>query len=143
MSSVKFQEVIDEYKQQLPDQLYKKLCDLNMMENKREEQDVHFYKIKYVRPDHHYDDDDDNNITVSIKTKIVQLEKKWYNRVSSDINEKGWCLHNIAIENENGELEYKDIVKNKQVQVYNWGGEFHNKTFHYTAFPKIISIECL
>lgn len=136
MSSVKFQEVIDEYKQELPDQLYKKLCDLNMMENKKEEQDKHFYKIKYIIPNHYYDDCGDNNIMIEFKTKIIKLEKKIYDEVVKKIDNDGW--HPSLGGGE-------DILKDKQVQVYNSGSscDDDNKFFHYTAHPCIISIECL
>jgi hypothetical protein len=90
MSSVKYQEIIDEYKEELPDGLYKKLCDLNMLENKKEEQNEDFYKIKYVIPDHYYDDDGDNNIMIKFKTKIIKLEKKIYDEVVKKIDNDGW-----------------------------------------------------
>lgn len=139
MSSVKYQEIIDEYKEELPDGLYKKLCDLNMLENKKEEQNEDFYKIKYVIPDHYYDDDGDNNIMIKFKTKIIKLEKKIYDEVVKKIDNDGW---HPSLGGGGG----KDILKYKQVQVYNSSVSHYNRSnnfFHYSVHPCIISIEKL
>lgn len=144
MSSFRYQELIDEYKDQLPDILYKKLCDLNQEENKKEENTEDFYEIKYVEPNHFYNDDMENNIQTVVKTKIMKLEQRWYNAIVKHINADGWCHEQVCIRNPNNVYETKKILKINYKQVYDIGScscDEATKFFSYYAHPKIISIK--
>jgi len=143
MSSIALQEKIDEYKEQLPDQLYRELCDLAMKENKQEQKEQDFYEIKYIIPVHFHDDDGDNTIEVAFQTQIVKFEKKVYNRVFEDINSDGYCCHQVNIKKDDGNYEHYTLIKHQHKQIYNnlSSCEDDNKFFHITFKPKIISIK--
>ena len=143
MASITIQEKIDEYKEQLPDQLYIELCDLTMKENKQEQKEQDFYEVKYVIPCHFHDDDGDNNISVEFKKEIVKLEKKIYNKVIEEINSRGVCCHQVNIRIDDGCYDNYQIIKQKNKQIYNnsSGCNDDNKFFNIFVRPKIISIK--
>ena len=91
MTSVQIQEVIDEYKQTIPDELYRQLCDLTMKKNKEENEDEEkVYKIGYIIPDIYYCTNNEHMINdISFKTKLVKLKRKYYNEIIQNINKDG------------------------------------------------------
>ena len=146
MSSASIQEKIDEYKEQLPDQLYRELCALTMIENRKEKEqeqkEQDFYEVKYVYPSHFYDCDSDNNIEVKFKTKIVKLEKKYFDEVIEGINStRGYCFHQVNVRNDDGSYDSLEIIKHKHKQIYSYCGEGDNRYFNFTVRPKILSIK--
>ena len=117
MSSQEYQQLIDEYKENIPDGLYKMLCDLNMKKNKDEVEDEAFYTIYYFIPKHHYrDDDDDNVITIDNKTVIKKLTNDQYNLIKTEIETKNYCNKSIYTGDEYGFFDILDrehiIIKN-------------------------------
>ena len=142
MSSAKYQELIDEYKEHLPDILYKKLCDLNQEENKKEENTEDFYEIQYAETSHFHNDDLENNIQIIVKTKILKLEQRWYNVIVKHINADGYCENEVCITHPNNDYEVKKLLKIKYKQVYNNSScSCDAKLFSYYVHPKILSIK--
>jgi hypothetical protein len=86
----KLQAKIDEYKEQMPDELYRQLCNLTMEEFKKEERKSDFYKVYFLIPRHNYDDCDGNEIRIRKDSRIVKLNIDDYNRIQSDITEEGF-----------------------------------------------------
>lgn len=144
MTSRAIQEKIDEYKEQIPDELYRQLCALTM---KQHEDEQNFYEIQYAVPFHYHDDDNDNNIKVIIEKKLVKLEKKVYNRIVNNINQDGGCPAELTIQGNDNQYETKVIIERTYPTVYNnncrsrWNVDDENKFFHFTAHSKIISIK--
>tara|TARA_R110001606_G_scaffold396765_2_gene571534 strand:+ start:94 stop:531 length:438 start_codon:yes stop_codon:yes gene_type:complete len=117
MSSQEYQQIVDEYKECIPDGLYKKLCDLNMKKNKDEVEDEAFYTIYYFIPKHHYrDDDDDNVITIDNKTVIKKLTNDQYNLIKTEIETNNYCKKSLYTGDEYGFFDILDrehiIIKN-------------------------------
>ena len=139
------QEKIDEYKQQLPDQLYRELCALTMKENRKEKEqeqkEQDFYEVKYAEPSHFYDDDGDSNIEVKFKTKIVKLEKKYFDEAIERIGSRGYCFNEVNIRREDGDYDSLEIIKHKHKHIYSNCGENDNRYFNFTVRPKILSIK--
>lgn len=143
MSAVAIQEVIDEYKQQLPDELYRQLCSLTMIQNKNEENQEQIYKITYVKPIHYYDDDcKNNNIYVKIKTQLIQLEKKIYDKIVENINDCGSSPSKIYIGQDDDGCIFSDILNVNKKQTYNSNSTCYddNKIFSWISHPLILSI---
>ncbi len=149
MSSITIQEKIDEYKEQLPDQLYRELCDLTMKENKKEEEkklkEYDFYEVKYAYPKHYYDDENISNIDIRFKTKIVKLEQVYYERIVNNILEDGYSPSCVCVKIGDDGYESKKIIDYEHIQVYNSTSNCYesdeNKTFHYQSHSKILSIK--
>jgi len=89
----KLQAKIDEYKEQMPDELYRQLCNLTMEEFKKEEKKIAFYKVYFIIPKHNYDDYGGNEIRIKKDSRIVKLTITDYNRIQSDITEEGFYKH--------------------------------------------------
>ena len=140
------QDKIDEYKEQLPDQLYIELCALTMKENKKEEEnklkEYDFYEIKYAYPSHFYDDDGDNNFKLSIKTTIVKLKLWIADRIADRIRDDGYfpawgiCLRR----RDNGGYENVNIIEEDEGEVVNYSRD-ENKPFCYQSHSTILSIK--
>jgi hypothetical protein len=143
MSSASIQEKIDEYKEQLPDELYRQLCALTMIENRKEKEqeqkEQDFYEVKYAYPSHFYDDDN-SNIEVKFKTKIVKLEKKYFDEAIERIGSRGYCFNEVNIRREDGGYDRLEIIKHKHKQIYSID-EDDNRFFNFIVRPRILSIK--
>ena len=142
MSSQEYQQIIDEYKENIPDGLYKKLCDLNMKKNKDEVEDEAFYTIYYFIPQHHYTDDDDNVITIDNKTVIKKLTNNQYNLIKTKIEKNNYCSKTIYTGDEYG---YIDILNREHIIIKNIECDDENGSTNYLSClhldPVIYKIE--
>ena len=86
MSSLKYQELIDEYKQQIPDELYRQLCNLNMEKNKEEEEEENIYEVTVAYPSFHLDDDCDYFSSTTIKKILLKLTNVEYEFYRSNLD---------------------------------------------------------
>lgn len=131
MTSVEIQEVIDEYKQTIPDELYRQLCVLTMKKNKDENEDEEkVYKIRYIIPDIYYCRNNERIVNdISFKTKLVKLKRKYYNEIIQNINKDG----------KSSTYFYQEIVIERKIkEVYDaQTGEY----FDVHREPYITSIE--
>jgi len=114
MSAEQYQNILDEYKENIPDGLYKKLCDLNMIKHKEDEQVWDFYDIHYFIPKHRYNINcypEKNTISIEKRIIIKKLTKKQYNSIKTKIDENDFSNrffdHNIDNEN----IEIKNIIR--------------------------------
>ena len=142
MSSQEYQQLVDEYKESIPDGLYKKLCDLNMKKNKDEAEDEAFYTIYYFIPQHHYTDDDDNVITIDNKTVIKKLTNEQYKIIKTKIEKDNYCLKAIYTGDEYG---YINILDRERIIIKNIECDEENGSTNYLSSldldPVIYKIE--
>ena len=119
MLSASIQEKIDDYKEQLPDQLYRELCALTMNENRKEKEqeqkEQDFYEVKYVIASHTIGNRGGIVCRVDVKTKIVKLEKKYFVEVCRQINSFGYSFNKLFIMGG----PYLEIIKHKHKELYN------------------------
>lgn len=128
MSSQEYQQLADEYKECIPDGLYKKLCDLNMKKNKDEVEDEAFYTIYYFIPQHHYIYDD-NVITINNKTVIKKLTKTQYNIIKTKIETNNYCSKTIYT----GDGIVFDILDRERIVIKNIEYDEENGSTNYLS----------
>lgn len=135
----KIQEKIDEYKQQIPDEVYRQLCSITLEEYSEEE---HFYKIKYVQPTHWYEYDErfesnSNQICVGFFDNIIKVKNKDYEKIKKDIDNNGYCI-NYYIDN-------KRIISENNIRQFNTDSRCdcceEVRYFNLETESKIYSIE--
>ena len=131
----KLQAKIDEFKEQMPDELYRQLCNLTMEEFKKEERKSDFYKVYFLIPRHNYNDDGDNEIRIKKDSRIVKLNIADYNRIKSDIIEEGFYTHLCL-----GFLDKETIVINN-VDYNNGGDGPEHKLTGLDMYPMVYKIE--
>ena len=132
--SARYQEILDEHKEELSSELYLKLCNLNMEENKKEENKQLFCQVKYLIPEHYYDDDNDSCFRVEVKTIIARIPTKEYQQIKKDI------LKNDITYNR----EVLKIEKETTAQMLHFD-EQCGRNIHtvVNTYPMILSIEDL
>lgn len=72
MSSIEYQNILDEYKQQIPDDLYIKLSRINMQ--KHIEEGKSFYELTIAYPKFFYDNECSLICDIGFDKKIFQLD---------------------------------------------------------------------
>ena len=115
MSSSDYQDIIDEYKEQIPDELYRQICLLNMDKYKKENEEVErIYKIRYVTPHMFYcTANDETYIQNKFRTKLVKLKRKFFTKISENINKDGYCGSYLA-----GKIVIERKTKNVTLEEY-------------------------
>ena len=109
----KLQAKIDEFKEQMPDELYRQLCNLTMEEFKKEESEEKFYELTIVSPHHYLDDDGMNNFAIKCKKVYKKLTSKEYKRILESMrNNEGICDGDIVIFNNNS-YSHRKVIEDK------------------------------
>jgi len=97
MSSIqKYQDILDEYKEQIPEGLYLKMSNLNM-EEARAEKKEHFYEIRYAIAYHRGDSVGNHSIDIKIKTIIKKTESRVFKKIVNKIKKDGYSDHGILV----------------------------------------------
>ena len=131
----KLQAKIDEYKEQMPDELYRQLCNLTMEEFKKEEKKSDFYKVYFIIPKHNYDNYGGNEIRIVKDSRIVKMNFDDYLRISSVLISNGFYTHHCL-----GFLDKEVSI----IQNVEFSNEEEDPDFKFTRlemFPMVYKIE--
>jgi len=142
MTSIqKSQELLDEYKQQIPDELYRKLCELNLSSYQEEKKQKNLYRVRYVMPTHHYDDCMNHIIDPKISTRIVEIPAIFIEKIKRNITDDGFCYSKFCQRIDGDYKSCTIIPKNHSniVEVERESGEAHQVMLEMR--PIVISIE--
>ena len=128
--SARYQEILDDHKEELSSELYLKLCNLNMEQNKKEENKKIFCQVKYLIPEHYYDNDDENCFRVEVKTTIVRMPTRTYQVIKKEISEKGITYNRgLMIESGSAQMLHLDEGLGRNIQTV------------VNLYPMILSVE--
>jgi hypothetical protein len=142
MTSATILNTIDEYKDKIPDGLYKSLCDSLKKDFEKEEKSIGFYEVNMLKPrilPQH--DQEGVEIRVLSCKRILKLEKRAFLSIEDDIKRIGYSEVHMCEEHDSSFNFFTIPTKFEMQECECETGEERcvNISFNYT--PVVISIK--